>query len=90
MVPVEMRIMVMDIMVAMMVNVVVAVVVMMAAPEVNAYSAATKMNADSVSIMMIIVMIVMVLCAHKRGWPDCRQDNRHNPQLIDHWIVPPG
>jgi hypothetical protein len=68
----------------MMVDIMVAVVVMMAAPEVNAYSATTKMNADPVSIMMIIVMIVMVFCAHKCGWPDCRQDNRHNPQLVDH------
>jgi hypothetical protein len=83
MVPVEMRIVGMAVM-AMTVDIVVAVVVMVAAPEVNAYPATTKMNADSVSIVVIIVMIVMVLSAHKRGWPNCRQGDRHNPQLSDH------
>jgi hypothetical protein len=57
---------------------------------VNAYPATAKMNADSVSIMMIIVMIVMVLSAQKRGRPGRRQDDRYNPQMLDHSIAPQG
>ena len=76
MVPVEMRIEVMDIMVAVMVDIVVAVVVMMAVPQVNAKPAATKMNADAMPVVVIIVMIVKVFSAQKRGRPGRRHPVR--------------